>query len=197
MVTENKNIYTELELTPIYNYHKATKGELKYLIIDRSIKESEEDLKKAITLLRDEESELNYSCNSEVYYNDVASVKWLETGLKVVPVLLNLLISTKNNEPIIKELKTWKIFISTKKPIKKQIETAIILLNNSKNKIKRKTDELIKVNKTGDTEISLQKMSIKIHKALGIQANIFKDSVITWFSYFDEINALKDMKSNG
>lgn len=199
MVIENENIYTDLEVLPIYNFDKCIKGDLTYLKVNRK-EQTTEDLNEIWQKLYNEYCELTYNNETQRHYRLLGEIKWLESRLTVAPLLINLLTKTppENRKELIKELKYWKLSFSSKKPLKPQIESNINVLNNSKTKLNRKLTELEDLRKYSanikDNTTSLQKQAIRIHKNLGIQPNIFKDSVVTWLSYYDEIKALADAK---
>jgi hypothetical protein len=196
MVIKNKNIYTSLETLPIYNFEKCIKGDLTYLNINREnlITDGLEDIWQ---VLYNDYCELTLTSETERYYRLVGEITWLENRFKFVPVLLNFLLKTPKDDrvDIIKALKLWKISISLKKPLEKQIETTLTILNNSKNKLNRKKNELEELQGNNEqlkaVSMSLQQQSIKIYKALGIKPNIFEDSVLMWLSYWEEIKNIK------
>lgn len=195
MDVKTRSFYETLEEIPIYNFYKCYKGDLKYILLDRK-QEVKEDVKKAWEELLNKYHELTVNNETLNFYALVLEVKFLENRDLYAPILLNLASKTpkKEREDLFKELRKWKL------PIKnlKDIDKCLKVLNNSKNKLNRKKQEIEDYkNKNGDLstkETSLQKQAIKIEKALGIKPDIFKDSVVTWISYFDEIKELSAKK---
>ncbi|QIG62279.1 hypothetical protein [Tenacibaculum phage JQ] len=200
MDIKHKNIYTDLELLPIYNFEKCIKGDLTYLNIDRR-ELITDGLKEVWQELYNEYCKLTITSETERYYRLIGEITWLENRLKYAPVLFNLLIKTprEDRKELIKELKQWKLSISIKKDLEPQIETNITILNNSKTKLKRKITELEDLRTTNEQVKSigttLQQQAIKIYKLLGVKPDILKDSVIMWLGYWEEIKQSKQTKN--
>ena len=195
MDVKTRRFYENLEEMPIYNFYKCYKGDLKYILLDKN-QEVKEDVKEAWKELLDKYHELTLNNETLNFYTLVLEVKFLENRDLYAPILLNLAIKTpeKERKELFDELRKWKLPIKTLKDVDKCLK----VLNNSKNKLNRKRQEIEDYkNKNGDLstkETSLQKQAIKIEKALGIKPDIFKDSVVTWISYFDEIKELSAKK---
>ena len=195
MDVKTRRFYETLEEMPIYNFYKCYKGDLKYILLDRS-QEVKEDVKEVWKELLDKYHELTLNNETLNFYTLVLEVKFLENRDLYAPILLNLAIKTpeKERKELFDELRKWKLPIKTLKDVDKCLK----VLNNSKNKLNRKLEEIEDYkSKNGNLttkEVSLQKQAIKIQKALGIKPDIFKDSVVTWISYFDEIKELSAKK---
>jgi len=201
MVIEHTDIYTDLDLLPIYNFDKCINGELKYLYTSKKGEISDE-LTEQWEILYNKYCELTANSETSRYYRLIGEIKSLENRLIYYPVLLNNLLKTpkKDIEPILEELRLWKLPINTNKDIEKEIERVLTALNNSKTKLTRKKNELEDLKKHNEqiksVNISLQGQSVKIHKLLGVKPNIFEDSVTTWLAYWNEIKNLNS-KNNG
>lgn len=195
MDIKHTNIYTSLEVFPIYNFYKCLSGNLEYIYKNR-----EGDLTKEIdklwSKLYDEYFKLISNSEHQQYFRLILEIEWLKNRLFYAPVLLNLLLKTpeKDREYIQKELKRWRLPFKTEKDIDK----CLTVLNNSKTKLKRKHSELEELNKKNsklkDNSISLEKQSVKLQRRLGVTPNIFKDSVMKWLAYWDELKELSDKK---
>lgn len=195
MDIKHTNIYTSLEVFPIYNFYKCLSGNLEYIYKSR-----EGDLTKEIdklwSKLYDEYFKLISNSEHQQYFRLILEIEWLKNRLVYAPVLLNLLLKTpkKDREDIQKELKRWRLPFKTEK----DIEKCLTVLNNSKTKLKRKQTELEELNnknsKLKDNSISLEKQSVKLQRRLGVTPNIFKDSVMKWLAYWDELKELSDKK---
>lgn len=193
MDIKQTNIYDNLEEFPIYNFNKCLKGDLKFMFLSRR-GEVNEEINNKWSELYNEYCELTNSSESITYNNLVLEVKWLQTRLVFVPNLIELFIKTpiKERKDILKELKKWKSCFRKEEDVDKALKQ----LKNSENKIKRKLQELEDIkNKNKELkEMTIQKQAIKIKRALGINVDIFKDSVVTWISYFNEIEELNNKK---
>ena len=197
MDDKNTRFYTNLEEIPIYNFYNCYKGNLNYIFLSKK-GEVTKDIEAVWDDMLNKYHEITATYENINFYNLVLQVKWLENRLIYAPILLNLASKTpeKERENLFKELRGWKLPIKTLK----DVEKCLTILNNSKNKINRKLDEIEehrnKNEKLKSTEISLQKQAIRINRNLGVKPNIFEDSVITWISYFQEIEDLSK-KNNG
>lgn len=196
MATKHENIYTDLETLPIYNFFKCIDGDLTYLNISR--KELIIDgLNDVWQKLYNKYCELTLTGETQIYYRLLGEIEWLKNRFKIAPILFNTLLKTPKDDrkELIDALKRWKLNISEKKELEPQIESCIVILNNSKNKLKRKIAELEEIKKRNEqinsVGMSLQKQAIKIHKLLGVKPNIFEDSVMMWLSYWEEIKNIK------
>jgi hypothetical protein len=188
--------YDDLETMPIYNFYKCHEGDLRYIYVSRR-----GDITEEITSVWDgmfnKYHELTSTSENISYYNLIIEAKWLERRLVYAPLLIELALKTPPNdrEKIYKELKGWKIFIKDEK----DIEKAFTILSNSETKLKRKQDEIeeyIKRNeKLKSVGISLEKQAVKLQRRLGVTPDIFKDSVLKWLAYFEELEQLS--KENG
>lgn len=198
MDIKTRSFYESLEEIPIYNFYKCYKGDLSYIFLDRN-GEITEDVEQVWSELLNEYHELTVNNDTIWFYDTILEVKWLENRLIFVPILLDTATKTPINDRknLFKEIKSWKLPINSLKDVDKCLKA----LENSKNKLNRKLEEIkdYKEKKKNNNvkETSLQKQAIGIERHLGIKPNIFKDSVVTWISYFDEIKELSAKKSNG
>lgn len=195
MDIKHTNVYTSLEVFPIYNFYKCLSGNLQYIYKDRE-GDLTEEIDKLWSKLYDEYFKLISNSEHQQYFRLILEIEWLKNRLVYAPVLLNLLLKTpKNNrEGIQKELKRWRLPFKTEKDIDK----CLTVLNNSKTKLKRKRTELEGLNnknsKLKENSISLEKQSVKLQRRLGVTPDIFKDSVMKWLAYWDELKELSDKK---
>lgn len=188
--------YDDLETMPIYNFYKCSKGEMRYIYHNRKGGTTEE-IVKVWDEMYNKYHELTATSENVNYYNLIIEAKWLERRLIYAPLLIELALKTpqKDREKIYKELRGWKLFIKSEK----DIEKALTILNNSRTKLKRKEleiEEHIKRNeKLKSVGMSLEKQAVKLQRRLGVTPNIFKDSVLKWLAYFEELEQLS--KDNG
>lgn len=195
MDIKHTNIYTSLEVFPIYNFYKCLSGNLEYIYKNRD-GDLTKDIDKLWSKLYDEYFKLISNSEHQQYFRLILEIEWLKNRLVYAPVLLNLLLKTpeKDREDIQKELKRWRLPFKTEKDIDK----CLTVLNNSKTKLKRKQTELEELNnknsKLKENSISLEKQSVKLQRRLGVTPDIFKDSVMKWLAYWDELKELSDKK---
>lgn len=188
--------YDDLETMPIYNFYKCSKWEMRYIYHNRK-GETTEEIVKVWDEMYNKYHELTATSENVNYYNLIIEAKWLERRLIYAPLLIELALKTpqKDREKIYKELRGWKLFIKSEK----DIEKALTILNNSRTKLKRKEleiEEHIKRNeKLKSVGMSLEKQAVKLQRRLGVTPNIFKDSVLKWLAYFEELEQLS--KENG
>jgi len=201
MVIEHTDIYTDLDIIPIYNFDKCINGELKYMYESKR-GEITEEIKEQWEILYNNYCESTANSETSRYYRLIGEITWLENRLIYYPVLVNNLLKTpkKDIKPLLKEISLWKLPINLNKNIEEEINRVLKALNNSKTKLKRKINELEDLKKNNEqiksVNISLQGQSVKIHKALGVKPNIFEDSVTTWLAYWEEIKNINS-KNNG
>ena len=201
MVIEHTDIYTDLDILPIYNFDKCINGDLKYLYTSKKGEISDE-LTKQWEILYNKYCDLTANSETSRYYRLIGEINWLENRLKYVPIMLNLLLKTpkKDRLKLLKEVSAWKLPLNANKDLCSEIDRVLTALNNSKTKLKRKVNELEDLKKHNEqiksVNISLQGQSVKIHKLLGVKPNIFDDSVTTWLAYWNEIKNLNS-KNNG
>lgn len=195
MDIKNTNIYTDLEVFPIYNFYKCLSGNLEYIYEERK-GEVTEEIEGLWAKLYDEYFELISNNEHQQYFRLVLEIEWLRNRLTYAPILINQLLKTPENDrkEVIDELKKWRLPIKTENDIPKCLD----ILNNSKTKIKRKEDELNELNnknsKLKDNGISLEEQSVKLQRRLGVTPDIFKDSVIKWLAYWKELKELSNKK---
>lgn len=195
MDIKHTNVYTDLEVFPVYNFFKCLGGNLEYIYKDRE-GEINNNITKLWGKLYNKYFTLTSNSEHQQYFRLVLEIEWLKNRLFYVPVLINQLLKTpKNNrKEIIQEIKKWRVTFNSEKDIDKCLN----LLNNSKTKLKRKESELEELNKKNsklkDSNISLEKQSVKLQRRLGVTPDIFKDSVIKWLAYWDELKELSDKK---
>lgn len=196
MGTESTTFFNNLRDFPIFNFDMCMKGELNYIYQSRK-GEVTEDIKSLWDDLYNEYFQLTSNSEHQQYFRLVLEVRWLKNRLIYAPILIDLAFKTpeKERKLVFDELKKWKLNIKTEK----DLEKAAAILNNSKTKIKRKESELQELNekneKLSTNKISLESQAVKIYKRIGLKPDIFKDSVLTWLAYWDEIKELN--KSNG
>lgn len=185
--------YDSLKTIPIFNFYECLDGNLKYMY--HNLKgDITKEVKSAWNEMYNKYCELTFSSNTQTYYSLLGEITWLEKRLIFAPVLLEIVLNSKDKENAIKGLKNWKIFISLKKDLNSQIETTLNLLNNSKTKIKRKKEELKRLNDKQVKPISLSSLKVKIHRFLGIDVDTKKCSVIEWLEYWNEVEILNNKK---
>lgn len=195
MDIKHANVYTDLETFPIYNFYKCLGGNLDYIYKERN-GDITNEITKLWSNLYEEYFKLISNNEHQQYFRLILEIEWLKNRLFYVPVLINQLLKTPLNdrEPIVSEIKKWRIPFKTEK----DIEKCLTILNNSKTKLKRKEIELEELNKSNnklkDSSISLEKQSVKLQRRLGVTPDIFKDSVIKWLAYWDELKELSDKK---
>ena len=199
MDIKNADIYTDLDIIPIYNFDKCINGDLKYLFVSKK-----QDITKDVTskwnTLYNKYCELTVNSETSRYYRLVGEIKFLENRLVYVPQLINIALKTPKNDVkhILKEIRAWKLPINIKEVERANIEKVLTALNNSKTKLKRKLEELEGLKKDNEQvssiKTTLQSQAVKIHKMLGVKPNIFEDSVTTWLAYWDEIKELSKKK---
>lgn len=195
MDIKHTDVYTNLEIFPIYNFYKCLSGNLEYIYKDRS-GDITKDIDKLWSKLYDEYFKLISNSEHQQYFRLILEVEWLKNRLIYAPVLLNLLLKTPKNDrkELEKELKRWRLPYSNEKSIDK----CLTVLNNSKTKLKRKETEIEELNKKNsklkEANISLEKQSVKLQRRLGVTPDIFKDSVVKWLAYWDELKELSDKK---
>lgn len=195
MVAKHENIYTNLEVFPIYNFYKCLSGTMEYIYIDRKGEVTEEIL-SIWDNLYDEYFKLISNSEHQNYFRLILEVEWLKNRLIYAPILINIVLKTPENDRkvINDELRRWRLPINTVNDIPKCLE----ILNNSKTKIKRKEEEIESLNaknsKLKENSISLEKQSVKLQRRLGVTPDIFKDSVIKWLAYWDELKEISSKK---
>lgn len=197
MVIEHTDIYTDLDILPIYNFDKCMNGELKYLfpskkgVINKDVEQLWEKMYNAYCLL-------TVNNESLTYYRLIGEIAWLEKRLIFVPILLNLLLKTPNKDKsqILKELSAWKFSINEVNPLESEIELVITALNNSKTKLKRKIDEYKDIKEKPKDGVSLAVQKAKLHRLLNIDVNTRITSVTEWLAYWGEVKLLSK-KDNG
>lgn len=195
MVAKHENIYTNLEVLPIYNFYKCLSGAMEYIYIDRKGEVTEEIL-SIWDGLYDEYFKLISNSEHQNYFRLILEVEWLKNRLIYAPILINIVLKTPENDRkvINDELRRWRLPINTVNDIPKCLE----ILNNSKTKIKRKEEEIEDLNaknsKLKENSISLEKQSVKLQRRLGVTPDIFKDSVIKWLAYWDELKEISSKK---
>lgn len=196
MAVKNTNIYTDLDELPIYNFYKCIDGRLEYLYkskegsVNKEINDTWETLYNSYC-----EKENNSSRRKQ--YSLVGEIKWLEMRFQFAPILFNMLLKDDADESLIESLKQWGFKYIKSKDKDTQLDKFMLILNNSKSKLKRKITELegyAEKNKT-IKRTSLEKQSIIIKKSLGVTVDIFKDSVITWLAYYELIEEQKNNKN--
>lgn len=195
MDIKHADIYRNLEVFPIYNFYKCLSGNLEYIYKSREGNITTE-LVDLWEKLYNEYFKLISNNEHQQYFRLVLEIEWLKNRLFFAPVLLNLMLKTPLDDKkiVITELKKWRL------PIKdeKDIDKCLTILNNSKTKLKRKEEELKELNeknsKLKDANISLEKQSVKLQRRLGVTPDIFKDSVVKWLAYWDELKELSDKK---
>lgn len=191
MGTITTAIYSNLEVMPIYNFYKCSEGKIQYIYKDRE-GEVTDELQSIWDEMYNNYHELTATHNNTNYYNLVLEVQWLRNRLIYAPLLINVAFKTppEDRKKIYKELRVWKLNVYKDEDLNKALD----ILNNSKTKLKRKEEEIeehIKNNeKLKSANISLEKQSIKLQRQLGVTPDIFKDSVIKWLAYFDELAEL-------
>lgn len=191
MATKHKNIYTDLDTIPIYNFMKCAEGKLNYMYENKKGSVNS-DLIDTWGLLYDNYCELTSSNTTLRYYKLIGEIEWLKNRDMIAPLLIKTIMKTPLNKCIeeIKELKEWGLKINVKNNLEKEIEKCIKILNNSKNKLNIKLDEFNEIKDKPSDSISLQSQKVKLHKALGIDVNIMNTSVIEWLAYWDEVKQL-------
>lgn len=192
MAVKLENIYTDLDELPIYNFYKCFNGDLKYLCKDRKI-QNRELLSKHWNKLYNVFCELTFSNSMLRYYRLCSEIEFLKNKQIYAPVLLNLLLKTPINdrEDIYKELSNWKININSKKDLDTQVSTALKNIKGSKNKLKRKNEELGSIKNKPVKTLTLQEQKAKLHLTLNIQVDLHNTSVTEWLAYWDEVKNLK------
>lgn len=197
MATKYKNIYTDLDTIPIYNFMKCTEGKLHFLYEVKKGKVNNY-LIEIWSKLYDEYCELTSSNTTLRYYRLIGEIEWLSNRDKITPILIQNLLKKPLNKCVeeLKELKEWGLSINIKNNLEKEIEKCIKILNNSKNKLNIKLDEFNEIKDKPKDNISLQSQKVKLHKALCIDVNIMSTSVIEWLAYWDEVKQLSK-ENNG
>lgn len=192
MVVEHENIYTDLDLIPIYNFNKCQKGDLKYLFKDKKLID-DEITSKTWNKLYNDFCRLTYNNSVLRFYRLIGEIEFLHNLHVFAPVLINLLTKTPKDdrEQIYEELRKWKIKLNRKQTLEEQVLKSIEYVNNSKNKLKRKELELENIKNKPEKVYSLQQQKAKLHKALGIEINLHTCSVTEWLAYWDEVKNLK------
>lgn len=192
MVIENENIYDNIDELPIYNFHKCSKGEFKYLFKDKKLKESPL-VSKTWNNIYNEYCKLTYNNSVLRFYRLFGEIEYLKNLQIFAPVLLNLLTKTPKDDRVIiyEELKKWKIKLNINDSLDKQLEKGLKYINNSKNKLKRKEAELNEIKDKPVKSYTLQQQKAKLHKALGVDVNLHTCSVTEWLAYWDEVKSLK------
>jgi len=182
--------YKDLDVIPIYNFDKCLKGKLEYMYLSKD-GEITEEIQRQYDTLYNEFCLLTSGQETVNYYNILIDVNWLKARQKIVPMLLELYLKTppKSRDALKKSLSLWKIKVNNENDIKR----ALKVLELSNNKIKIKELELEEIKKAVNKEESktLIQQSVFIHKNLGVKPDIYKDSVLHWLAYFDELQKLK------
>lgn len=195
MDIKHGHFYKNLETFPVYNFYKCLSGNLQFIYHGREggiTKEIEELWQK----LYNNYFELISNSEHQQYFRLVLEIEWIKNRLFFAPVLLNLMLKTPldDRKEIISELKKWRLSVKTEEDIDKCLN----LLNNSKTKLKRKEEELKELTSNNEklkTEnVSLEKQSVKLQRRLGVTPDIFKDSIIKWLAYWDELKELANKK---
>ena len=191
MDVSTKSIYTDLDDLPIYNFMKCVKGELKYMHEERRGKVTRK-LRKKWDKLYNKYCELTYTNETLNYYKLVGEIDYLVNRERICKILISSILKTplKDCLPLINELSEWGLSINIKNNLKEEINRCILILNNSKNKIERKTNELELIKNKPVEEISLQAQKAKLHRLLSINVDLKSTSVTEWLAYWEEVKHL-------
>lgn len=195
MAIKHTDIYEDLDIIPIYNFDKCSKVDLRFMYEGKK-GEVTPELTEKWDELYNRYCELTAGNQTANYYRLIGEITWLEKRLVFVPVLLNILLKSanKDNPYTLKELSLWGLPINKNKDLEKEVERVLKALNNSKTKLTRKISEFEDIKdknekaKEGGTTIQAQ--AISINKALGVKPDIYKDSVVMWLEYFNEMSKL-------
>lgn len=195
MVVEHQDIYTDLDELPIYNFTKCANGELKFMYHGRKGKITNH-IKSKWEELYNNYCELTNTNKTLRYYRLIGEIEYLRKRDHIAPILINLLLKTptNNRKNIINELKEWGLKIYEDKDIEQQVKRALKILNNSKNKLNRKLEELDDIKEKPTENISLSVQKAKLHKLLGIDVNVVTTSVLEWLAYWKEVEQLSNKK---
>lgn len=191
MDVSTKSIYTDLDDLPIYNFMKCVKGELKYMYEDRRGKVTRK-IRAKWDKLYNKYCELTYTNETLNYYKLVGEIDYLVNRERIGKVLIGSILKTplKDCLPLINELSEWGLSINIKNNLKEEINRCILMLNNSKNTIERKTIELELIKNKPVEEISLQAQKAKLHRLLSINVDLKSTSVTEWLAYWEEVKHL-------
>lgn len=191
MDVSTKSIYTDLDDLPIYNFMKCVKGELKYMYEDRRGKVTRK-IRTKWDKLYNKYCELTYTNETLNYYKLVGEIDYLVNRERICKILIGSILKTplKDCLPLINELSEWGLPIDIKNNLKEEINRCILMLNNSKNTIERKTNELELIKNKPVEEISLQAQKAKLHRLLSINVDLKSTSVTEWLAYWEEVKHL-------
>lgn len=196
-IKQHKNIvlYNSLEELPIWKFDKIMKGDLRFLSKkeDVSSVEINDDFHKIWEELYNEYAVITQNNTSIQLYLILGELNYLNTKLKIVPELVNLILLDKELEIVNnakKELKLWGFSINENNRLIDEVKIISLALENSKNKIKRKEDEYKEIIKEKEKGLSLIQQRVKLKRILGIEINLKKESVLDWLAYWDEVKEL-------
>lgn len=184
-----RGYYTDLGEMPIYNFDKCMSGNLNFMYKSKE-GEITEELKEVYTKLFNEWCELTYNNEILGIYSKIIQIEYLKTRLKIVPLLIDVLLKTPKGDQkeLFITLRKWKMNIYEEKDIKK----CYIQLKAAKTKLSILKDELKELTNKNDVDVkqTIQRQSIVISKQLGVKVDIYKDSVLHWHGYFQELQKL-------
>lgn len=191
MVAKHEYIYTDLDEIPIYNFTKCVGGDLKFMYQSKRGKIND-FIDEKWQIIYNDYCELTTSSKTLRYYRLIGEIEYLRKRDKIAPILINLLLKIPKNDRkgVIKELKEWGLRIYEDKDLEQEIKKALKILNNSKNKLNRKLDELNEIKDKPTEGLSLSAQKAKLHKLLGIDVNVMTTSVLEWLAYWKEVEQL-------
>uniref|UniRef100_UPI0024A9593A 3'-5' exonuclease n=1 Tax=Phaeodactylibacter xiamenensis TaxID=1524460 RepID=UPI0024A9593A len=114
MAVKNKNIYTDLDTLPIYNFIKCTEGKLEFMYDSKKGKITP-FLSEKWNNLYDKYCELTNSNETLRYYRLIGEIEFLEKRYSITVMLVDLLAKSPEKQPICDELKEWGFKINLKK----------------------------------------------------------------------------------
>lgn len=194
MATKHKDFYKDLDTMPIYNFMKCIDRELKYMYVSKNGEITNKIVNKWEKLYN-KFCELTKNNEMFRYYRLIGEIEYLDKRIEIAPVLVSFLSKNIDKQSICDELGEWGLKLNLKKPLKPQLDRIAKTLNNSKNKLNRKKEELEKINNKPKEDISLQAQKAKLHRILGISVNIFTTSVTEWLAYWDEVKQLSKVNN--
>ena len=175
--------YKGCDRLSIYSFHQVLRtNNLRYLVIgadeyaeDFETMEIDEDIaSKHWTAIYDEYCKLSEDNKSLMYFGLCSELLYLETRFKISSMLLGQLIKRRIDEDdevielYLKELDGWKYKIDRDKDITDEINRMFVKLNQSKNKIRLKADEVDSYKPEDDNEpMTLMDQVIALELALG------------------------------
>ena len=194
MVTKHKDFYRDLDTMPIYNFIKCIDRELKYMYVSKNGEITNKIVNKWEQLYN-KFCELTKNNEMFRYYRLIGEIEYLDKRIEIVPVLVSFLSKNIDKQSVCEELNEWGLKLDLKKPLKPQLDRIAKILNNSKNKLNRKKEEIEKINNKPKEDISLQAQKAKLHRILGISVNIFTTSVTEWLAYWEEVKQLSKVNN--